>query len=185
MPSTSLQRHLMLALNKGFFMLSFFVHQLLSIALAAPAPVKSNQPLEYISKTENKMMDLFKTDNFLGVLNRPQEKNQDLSMVDLYLFKEPPKLSMDEKLCKEFLVKIYGNLNTMTLKLAKLEIYTSHTGKTCEAQIVDPDKMSKIPERRTVIGFLNAKPYGVVFQLSKKSTPATQESIREFWDSLR
>lgn len=163
----------------------FLISQLLSFSLAATAPIQSKEEINYRSKTESKLLEAFKSKAFMGVIGRPNEKNQDLAQVDLYVFKETKKISMDEKLCKDLLSKIYGDLNKITLKVTKLEVYISHTGKTCEAQVDDPDKESKIPERRTILGFLNAKPYGIVFQLSKKSNGETQENARKFWDSLR
>ncbi len=166
-------------------MIPFLVLQLLSFSFAVTAPIQSKEEIQYVSKTENKLLDTFKTNAFMGVIGRPNEKNQDLTMVDLYTFKKIDKIVMDEKLCKSLLSNIYGDLHKITLKITKIEVYTSHTGKTCEAQIEDPDKASKIPERRTILGFLNAKPYGLVFQLSKKSDDSVRENTRKFWDSLR
>jgi hypothetical protein len=164
---------------------TIIISLLLSFSLAATAPIQSKEEIQYVSKAENKLIDTFKANDFVGIIGRPNEKNQDLAMVDLYVFKETNKIAMTEKICKEFLGDIFGNLNKSTLKVTKVDVYTSHTGKTCEARIEDPDKASKIPERRTIIGFLNAKPYGLVFQLSKKSDSAVQENTRKFWDSLR
>jgi len=166
-------------------MMAFLISQLLSVSLAATAPIQSKEEIQFVSKAENKLIDIFKTNDFVGIIGRLNEKNQDLAMVDLYTFKETSKISIDEALCKEYLAKIFGDLNKITLKVSKVEVYTSHTGKTCEAQIDDPTKTGKIPERRAIIGFLNAKPYAIVFQLSKKSTSIEQENAKKFWDSLR
>lgn len=165
--------------------MTFILTQLLSLALAATPPLQSKEEIQFESKSENQLLDLFKSDAYLGVLGRPNEKVQDLQLVDLYAFKETSQLSLDEKLCKELLTQIYGPLDKITLQLKNVRIYTSHTGKTCEAQLDDPDKKSKIPERRTIIGFLKAKPYALVFKLSKKSDLSVQENTRQFWESLR
>lgn len=166
-------------------MMSFLISTLLSISFAATAPVQSKEEIKFISKTENKLLDTFKTDSYIGTIGRVDEKAQDLSMVDLYAFKDMKKISMDESLCKELLTQVYGPLDKITLKLKDVKIYKSHTGKTCEAQLDDPDKSSPIPERRIIIGFLKAKPYAIEFNLSKKSTEDVQTNTRKFWESLR
>lgn len=163
----------------------FLIAQLLSIGLAGTSPIQSKENIQYISKSENKLLDTFKTDLFIGVIGRPDERNPDLAMVDLYSFKEPKKLSMDEQLCKKFLGQVFGDLKKITLKVTQLKIYTSPMGKTCEAQIEDPNHATKIPERRAIVGFIHTKPYGIVFQLSRKSDVSVQEDTRKFWESLR
>lgn len=165
-------------------MITSLIFSLIAGALAATPPIHSKEEIQFESKTENKMLDLFKSDSYLGVLGRPQESHQDLNMVDLYAFKETAKITMTESTCKEFLAKIYGPLDKSSFKVKSVTIFTSHTGKTCEAQIDDPAKSSKLPERRALIGFIKAKPYGLVFQLSKKSDSAVQENTRKFWESL-
>jgi hypothetical protein len=75
--------------------------------------------------------------------------------------------------------------STKTLKISDMNIFNSHTGKTCEALILDPDKESLLPERRFVAGFLNAKPTALIFEVGKKSSQTAANDIRKFWDSLR
>lgn len=154
-------------------------------AKAKPAPIQSKEEIEFLSKTEQKMLDLLKTPEFVGIITRTAETNKDLRIVDLYAFKNIQKISMNKELCKRLLSKIYGPLDEISFKVRKVEIYTSHTGNTCEAQLDNEDSKTKIPERRTIVGFLNAQPYAVVFKLSKKSTPSDQENVKKFWDSLR
>lgn len=172
---------------KNIFKLSFVVVSLFSTSLvfAAKAPIQSKEEIEFLTKSENKMIGFTKTPEFTGVMVRTAQANAHLRDVDLYSFKETSKISMDEGLCKEYLSKIYGPLNEISLKVRKVEIFSSHTGKTCEAQIENEDPQAKIPERRTVLGFVNAKPYGLVFKFSKKSTSDEQNDVRKFWDSLR
>lgn len=157
----------------------------MSFAFAATAPIQSKEEIKFISKTENKLLDTFKADSYLGTIGRVDEKNQDLSLVDLYSFKDSKKISMDESLCKEMLTQIYGPLNKITLQVKNIKIYISHTGRTCEAQIDDPTKGTNIPERRLILGFIKAKPYAIEFSLSKKSDSTAQENTRKFWESLR
>lgn len=163
----------------------FILISLLNFTFAATAPIQSKEEIKFISKTENKLLDTFKADSYLGTIGRIDEKSQDLSLVDLYAFKDGKKISMDESLCKEMLTQIYGPLNKITLQAKNIKIYTSHTGKTCEAQIDDPMKGTNIPERRMILGFIKAKPYAIEFSLSKKSDSAVQENTRKFWESLR
>lgn len=165
-------------------MMTVLLTHLLSFALAATSPIQSKEEVQFESKSENQLLDLFKSDAYLGVLGRPNEKIQDLQLVDLYTFKETQQISLDESLCKDLLAQIYGPLDKITLQLKSVKIYTSHTGKTCEAQLDDPARTSKIPERRTIIGFLKVKPYALVFKLSKKSDTTVQENARQFWESL-
>ncbi len=166
-------------------MMSFVVSTLLSLSFAATTPVQSKEEIKFISKTDNKLLDTFKTDAYIGTIGRIDEKAHDLSLVDLYAFKDNGKISMNENLCKDYLKQVYGPLDKITLKVKYITVYKSHTGNTCEAQADDPDQKSSIPERRIIIGFLNAKPYAIEFNLAKKSTPDVQENIRKFWDSLR
>ena len=156
-----------------------------SQVLAEIAPLKSKQDISFTAKTERKFLDLQKNEDFAGVITRNYETSRDLRLVDLYIFKDVAKISMDEDLCKQFLTKIYGPLDKITLKTRKIQIYSTKTGKACEAQLDDEDTQAKIPERRTIVGFINAKPYAIVFRLSKKSTPDVQEDIKKFWSDLR
>jgi hypothetical protein len=166
-------------------MMSFLISTLLSLTFAATAPIQSKEEIKFISKEDNDLVGIFKTDAYIGTIGRVDEKAQDLSLVGLYAFKDGKKISMDESLCKEFLTKVYGPLEKITLHVKNITIYKSHTGNTCEAQVDDPDKKSIIPERRIILGFLKAKPYAIEFNLAKKSTPEVQENTRKFWDSLR
>lgn len=166
-------------------MISFFVSALLSASFAATSPVQSKEEIKFVSKAESPLMGTFKVDSYLGTIGRVDEKRQDLSMVDIYSFKDTKKIAMDNELCKAYLSQIYGPLDHITLQIKSVKLYRSHTGSTCEAQIDDPLRDSSVPERRVIIGFLNAKPYALEFSLAKKSDTATQENTRKFWDSLR
>lgn len=172
---------------KSIMILSFAILFLFvtPTVLAAKAPIQSKEEIDFLSKRDQKMIDFMKTPEFTGVITRTGESNANLRVVDLYTFKDVSQISMDEVLCKKLLAKIYGPLDEISLKVRKVEIYTSHTGKTCEAQIDNEDSQAKIPERRTILGFINAKPYGLVFRFSKKSTSDEQQDVRKFWDSLR
>ncbi|WP_374077273.1 hypothetical protein [Bdellovibrio bacteriovorus] len=148
-------------------------------------PIKSKESIEFLSKNDQTMLDIGKVDDFAGIITRNGEPAKDLRTVDLYTFKGIETLSMDKDLCEKLLTRIFGPLKESSLKYHGAELFTSHTGKTCEAQFDDADKEGKIPERRVVIGFVNAKPVGLVFRLSKKSDKAVKHNIREFWGTLR
>lgn len=130
-------------------------------------------------------MDFGKADDFVGVITRTGVPSPDLRTVDLYSFKKVETLAMDVKLCESLLTRLFGPLKESSLNYQGAEIFISHTGKTCEAQLDDPDKAAKFPERRVVLGFVNAKPVGLVFRLSKKSSDSVRSDIRDFWKSLR
>lgn len=165
------------------------IHALLALVVgfsfAGTAPIQSKEEIKFMSKQENELLGAFKTDSFVGIIARIDEKSNDLTAVDLYAFKDTKKMSMDEALCKELLTKVYGPLDKITLKVKDIKIFMSHTGKTCEAQIDDPVKDTPVPERRAIVGFLKAKPYAIEFKLSKKSTPDDQDNARKFWETLR
>jgi len=158
---------------------------LLSLTFAGTAPIQSKEEIKFISKNEETILGAFKTDPYIGTIGRIDEKREDLTAVDLYAFKDTKKLTMDKGLCKDLLKQIYGPLDKITLKVKTVSIFTSPTGKTCEAQIDDPVKNSQIPERRTIVGFIKAKPYAIEFNLAKKSDADTIENTRKFWNSLR
>lgn len=164
------------------------IHALLALVVgfsfAGTAPIQSKEEIKFMSKHDSELMGLFKTDSFVGIIARIDEKSNDMTAVDLYAF-DTKKISMDEALCKELLTKVYGPLDKITLKVKDVKIYTSHTGKTCEAQVDDPVKDTPVPERRAIVGFLKAKPYAIEFKFSKKSTQDEQENARKFWESLR
>lgn len=149
-----------------------------------PLPFASSELLEFVGRGDQKMIDFGKTSDFVGVITRVHEKG-DTRIVDLYEFKNIEAVPMDKALCEKVLAKIFGPLDKISLKVSKIEIFASHTGKTCEAQLDDEDKEAKIAERRVIIGFLNAKPVALVTKMSKKSGKTEQESIRKFWDTLR
>lgn len=158
---------------------------LLSFAIAASAPIQSKEEIRFTSKKEQLFLDFGKAEAFAGVMNRLYEKNKDLQDVDLYIFKENSKIGMDEELCKKLLEKIYGPLEKTHLQIKKIELFVSHTGKTCEAQMQDNDRRATFQEFRTFIGFIKAKPYGIVFRLPKKPSEATVQDMKSFWESLR
>ncbi|MEK2644050.1 hypothetical protein [Bdellovibrio sp. BCCA] len=174
----------------SFFMIGSFA--MLSSSMAekpektpTPSPIKSKEAIDFLSKSDQTMLDIGKVDDFAGIITRTGESSKDLRTVDLYTFKGIENLSMDKELCEKLLARIFGPLKESSLKYHEAEIFTSHTGKTCEAQVDDPDKAGKIPERRVVLGFVNAKPVGLVFRLSKKSDKTVKNNIREFWGTLR
>lgn len=158
---------------------------LLSFALAASAPIQSKEEIQFTSKKEQFLLDFGQSKDFVGVMTRTYEKNSDLKNVDLYVFKDTTKISLDEELCKSFLEKIYGPLGKSHLQAKKIEIFVSHTGKTCEAILHDNDRTATFPEYRTYIGFIKAKPYGIVFRLTKKPNASIAQEMKKFWDSLR
>lgn len=158
---------------------------LLSFALAASAPIQSKEEIQFTSKKEQFLLDFGQSKDFVGVMTRTYEKNSGLKNVDLYAFKDTSKISLDEELCKGFLEKIYGPLGTTHLQVKKIEVFVSHTGKTCEAVLHDNDRTATFPEYRTYIGFLKAKPYGIVFRLTKRPSASTVQDMKKFWDTLR
>ncbi len=165
---------------------SFLLSTSLAFAQKKPStlPVSSSELLEFVGKRDQKMLDFGKTADFSGVITRVHEK-EDLRIVDLYEFKDIQAVSMDLALCKQLLIRMFGPLDKISLKVVKAEIYNSHTGKTCEAQLDDEDKEARIVERKVIAGFLNARAMALVTKVSKKSGKAEQESIRKFWDTLR
>lgn len=153
-------------------------------AFAAASPLKSKENIEFITKSEQPLLDLMKTNNFLGVLVRTDKTQRDLRHVDLYAFKDIQEISINQQLCEKLLEKIYGPRKEISLKVQNINLYKSHSGNTCEATITNPDSKAKFPERRTIIGFIKAKPYALVFKFSKPSKVNEQEEARKFWDSL-
>ena len=148
------------------------------------APFTSSELIDFTAKGDQKLLDFAKTDDFSGVVTRNHEVG-DKKLVDVYEFKNIEAVPMNEAVCKKMLTRIFGDLDKISLKVSHIDIYTSHTGKTCDVQIDDADKEAKIPERRVIAGFLNAKPLALVFRLSKKSNNSDQESIHKFWDTPR
>ena len=157
-----------------------------SFAVASTPPIKSKEEIDFMSPKDEPMMSLLsKNPDFSGVITRTAEANPNLQVADLYAFKNISEVKMTKEVCTKILEKIYGPIKEISLKVRNINIYSSHTGNTCEAQIDNDDSKAKIPERRTVIGFLNAQPYALVFKFAKKSTPAEQAEVKKFWDSLR
>ncbi len=152
---------------------------------STPSPIQTKEDVLFVHKNDQKLLGFANPDSFVGVYKRMGEKEKSLSQVELYSLTGIESLKMDEALCKQALTKMFGPLNEIALKAQDIKIWNSHTGKTCEAAMVDPDKASPIPERRVLIGFVNAKPYAVVFKLPQKSTAEQQSNMRSFWDSLR
>ncbi|MDG0814988.1 hypothetical protein [Bdellovibrio svalbardensis] len=149
-----------------------------------PAPFTSKELLDFVGRGDLKFIDFGKTADFVGVVTRTHEQS-DARIADVYEFKDIQAVPMDKGLCEKILEKIFGPLDKISLRVKKIEIFASHTGKTCEAQLDDEDQQAKIPERRVIAGFLNAKPRALVFKMTRKSAPKEQESIRKFWDTLR
>lgn len=160
---------------------------LFSVAAGAnpQAPVKSKEDLRFVGKDERPLIDLGKSKDFVGMFERPNESVADLRHVDLYAFKNLQAMKMDQALCAKLLDSMFGPAKDNPLKFSDLVIYKSHTGATCEAVVIDPDKGTRIPERRVILGFINLKPLALVFRFSQKTNPSLQQAPREFWATLR
>ncbi|UYL09761.1 hypothetical protein B9G69_004130 [Bdellovibrio sp. SKB1291214] len=156
-----------------------------AIAATSAAPVESKEDVIFAHKKDQKMLGFANADSFVGYFTRTAQADKNMRQAELYDLAQIQDLKMDEALCKKALAEIFGNLNEITLKAQDVKIWTSHTGKTCEASMVDPYVQAVIPERRIHVGFIKAKPYAIVFKLAKKSTAEQQENMRSFWDSLR
>lgn len=152
---------------------------------ATPSPVQSKEEIEFLSKKDQNLIDVAKTDDFAGIITRPNQSNPALKTIDLYTFQDVKPLNMDKTLCSQLLERLFGPVKESSLKISEPEIFNSHTGKTCEVQVKDPDAEGKIPERRVLIGFVNAKPIGLVFRFPKPSDKAAQQNARDFWSTLR
>jgi hypothetical protein len=156
-----------------------------AVAATSPAPIASKEDVIFAHKNDQKMLGFANADSFVGYFTRTAQADKNMRQAELYDLAQIKDLKMDEALCHKALAEIFGPLNEITLKAHDVKIWTSHTGKTCEASMVDPYAQAVIPERRVQVGFIKAKPYALVFKLSKKSTAEQQENMRSFWDSLR
>lgn len=179
------------------FLLTFMIGNSSSFAApakkATPSPLKSTELIEFTGVADLKMLDFAKTENYVGLITRPNEQG-DLRLIDVYSFKDIKTTSVDKSVCEKMLAGIFGPLNKISLKVKSLEIYASHTGKTCDALIVDEDKEAKIPHRRVLAGFINAQPRALLLKLSaapnkpirtKAELEETQTDLRHFWATLR
>lgn len=158
------------------------------IALAAastPAPLTSKEDVIFASKKDQKMLGFANPESFVGYYTRTAQSDKNMRQAELHDLAQIKSLKMDEALCKAALSEIFGPLDEITLKAQDIKIWPSHSGKTCEASMVDPYEQAAIPERRVLVGFIKAKPYAVVFKLSHKGTAEQQQNMRKFWDSLR
>ncbi|HEY1079329.1 MAG TPA: hypothetical protein VGE46_04500 [Bdellovibrio sp.] len=149
------------------------------------APVKSREDLEFVAKNEYPLLEMGKSRDFVGIFVRRNESIEDLQKVDLYAFRNIHNMKMDSSLCAKLLASMFGPIKDNPLQFQELVIFKSHTGATCEAVVIDPDRGARIPERRVILGFINLKPLAVVFRFSQKSNPSLQQAPREFWATLR
>ncbi|MBC7370428.1 MAG: hypothetical protein H7326_02620, partial [Bdellovibrionaceae bacterium] len=87
------------------------------VAFAAPAPFKSKEEVDFLSKKNNEQVSLVKTDDFQGLVTRPDEKNSDLQNAEYYQFKSVDQSKVSQKLCEVWLERIFGPLKEITLKV--------------------------------------------------------------------
>ncbi|QLY24576.1 hypothetical protein [Bdellovibrio sp. KM01] len=166
----------------------FFAGLLISnFAFAAPtlAPINSKEDVIFAHKKDQKMLGFANAESFVGYFTRTAQSDRNMRQAELYDLDKIKDLKMNEELCKKALAEVFGPLNEITLKAQDIKIWESHTGKTCEAAMMDPYQQAIIPERRVLVGLVRAKLYAVVFKLSQKSTAEQQSNMRSFWDSLR
>ena len=165
---------------------SAFVFLFSAVAVAdSVAPVKSKEDLEFISKDAYPLLDITKSKDFVGIFVRQKESSEDLRKVDLYAFKNVQTMKMDQALCAKLVASMFGAVKDNPYKFSELVIFKAHTGNTCEAVVIDPDKGTRIPERRVILGFINLKPLALVFRFSQKTNPSLQQAPRDFWATLR
>ncbi|WP_413558154.1 hypothetical protein [Bdellovibrio sp. HCB209] len=172
-------------MNKTTLLIASLVMTAVVQAATTPPPISSKEDVVFGHKKEQKMLAMVNADSFVGYFTRTAQTDKGLRQAELYDLADLSSLKMDEELCKKALSSMFGPLNEITLKAEGLQIWSSHSGKTCEASMVDPYDKALIPERRVQVGFIKAKPYGIVFKLSKKATAEQQANMRKFWDSLR
>ena len=149
--------------------------------------IKSTEEIRYVSIKDTPLIGMMKTDAFVGAIERTEEENPDLRMVDYYEFTGTKNSKLTKKTCEVFLARIFGPLKEITLKV-KIEKFSDkliQSDPVCEAVALDPDPDSKIPERRILLGVKKGAPFALVFKLSKKSEPSILENTRNFLKSLK
>ena len=164
----------------------FFTFLVSHFCWASTAPFNSKEEVDFLSKQNNELVSLTKTASFQGLITRLNERNGDLQSAEFYRFAPPTSSKVGERVCQDWLAKIFGPLKGNTLNVTYVGVFGSGTNQACEAVVTDPkDQKSKIPERRVILGFLKDQPAAIVFKLSKKSDAVVQENIRSFWQGLR
>jgi len=149
--------------------------------------LKSSEVIKFTSVKSTPQIGVLKTDAFVGAIERTEEENPDLRMVDYYEFTGTKNSKLTKKTCEAFLARIFGPLKEITLKV-KIEKFSNkliQSDPVCEAVALDPDPDSKIPERRILLGVKKGAPFALVFKLSKKSEPSVLENTRNFLKSLK
>lgn len=157
----------------------------LSAKQRMPSLITSKEDVEFIAKQDQKMLDLGKVDQFMGIFVRNSESQKDLRQVDLYIFPEEKETRINQAVCEKLLAKVFGSLKESSLKYQGTEVFQGRTGKTCLARMDDPDRSAKFPQRYVFFGAINLKIVGLVFKLSAPPRPDTKENMKSFWQSLR
>lgn len=170
----------------GILLFSLIMTELTTSAkVRTTPPVTSKGDVEYIAKQDQKMLDLGKVDQFMGIFVRNAEPQKDLRQVDVYVFPEAKETKISPAVCEQLLGKIFGPLKESSLKYHGTELYQGRTGKTCLARLDDPDRSGKFPQRYVLLGVINLKIVGLVFKLAGPANAETQENMKSFWQSLR
>jgi hypothetical protein len=134
---------------------------------AEPAPFKSEENIEYTSKTENPVLSFLKMPSFVGLIQRPFAAHPDLKFIPLYKLNSENQIKVSPALCRKKLPEILGEINPQQLAAMPIENFYSRSGQAC---LVHVEKYTDV-----IIVFIVGKLYGLVIKYDPASS---QENIR-------
>lgn len=153
--------------------------------LATPE-IKSTEEVVFYNKKVNPFSDQGKIAEYQGILIQQNQPKKDLNQSDVYFFPKEPKIAMTSLLCESYVDKIFGPKDRRVIKLKDgVKLFDSHTGKTCELSLIDPDQHALIPVKHAMMGFLHGRLTTLVWQLDQVPSAETTEKLHKFWETLR
>ena len=157
-----------------------------ALASAAKAPFKSNEEINFVSRTESPMLALNKISEFSGVIDRLKISSGVGREVDFYEFNELSALKSDPTLCSVVADHIFGHENEITLKKISTKIIPSASAVSiCSLVMRDPDPKAMIKERHLLVKVLHAKVTAFVFRFAKGPQPNELDDAYRFVEGLR
>lgn len=147
-------------------------------------PFIADDNISYMAASADNMLGFARSEEFIGVLQRPHAHTPPLSQIYLYAFGEK-KRPLNRATCELLVQKMVGPFEGSMLKKTRSETFQSANGQGCLVTMVDPDTASISRERHIFITGVGSQIYALMFQFRASPNKTENRDMLEFVKSLK
>ncbi|MBX2994557.1 MAG: hypothetical protein KF681_07040 [Bdellovibrionaceae bacterium] len=152
--------------------------------VADDLPFVADDSISYMAANSDNMLGFARSEEFIGVLQRPYARTPQLQQIYLYGFGEKTN-PLTRRSCEAFVQKMVGSFEGSMLKKTRSETFQSSNGQGCLVTMEDPDATSISRERHIYITGVGRQVYALMFQYRVSPTKAESLEMLEFVKSLK